>query len=334
MIRTGDTWREASWDEAFAEIERGLGPILEAGPRRGRRAYLGNPNAHNLGALVNGPVLLQALGTTNVFCASTVDQMPKQVSAGLMFGGPLSVPVPDLDRTDYLLILGANPFASNGSLMTVPDVPGRLRAHPGPRRPHRRRRPAPVEDRGGGRRAPLHPARHRRPLPLRASCTRSSPRGSCTSAAPRSTSIGLGRCRTRRARLHARRGRAGLRHRRRRRSGASPATSPRPRRAAVYGRIGTCTQEFGTLASWLVDVVNVLTGNLDREGGAMFTRPRRGECEQRPDQAGRDAGGRTRASASGAGTAACAACPRSSASSRSSCSPRRSRRRARAGSAP
>src|SRR4029077_205177 len=85
-------------------------------------------NAHNLGAMIEGKVLLQALGTANVFSASTVDQMPKQVSAGLMFGGALTVPVPDLDRTDYLLMLGANPFASNGSLMTVPDVPGRLRA--------------------------------------------------------------------------------------------------------------------------------------------------------------------------------------------------------------
>src|SRR5438309_8118943 len=73
-------------------------------------------------------VLLRALGTRNVYSASTVDQMPKQVSAGLMFGTLLSIPVPDLDRTDYLLILGANPFVSNGSLMTAPDVPGRLRA--------------------------------------------------------------------------------------------------------------------------------------------------------------------------------------------------------------
>src|SRR5438309_11135321 len=73
-------------------------------------------------------VRLRELGTRNVFSASTVDQMPKQVAAGLMFGTVLSIPVPDLDRTDYLLILGANPFVSNGSLMTVPDVPGRLRA--------------------------------------------------------------------------------------------------------------------------------------------------------------------------------------------------------------
>src|SRR3954454_12746976 len=127
MIRTGDTWREATWDEAFAEIERGLGPILEA-DRNAVAAYLGNPNAHNLGAMVNGKVLLQALGSTNLFSASTVDQMPKQISAGLMFGAALSVPIADIDRTDHLLILGANPLVSNGSLMPAPDMKGRLRA--------------------------------------------------------------------------------------------------------------------------------------------------------------------------------------------------------------
>ena len=91
-------------------------------------AYLGNPNAHNLGPVLYNRVFLQSLGSTNVYSASTVDQMPKQVSAGLMFGAALSIPVPDVDRTDYLLMLGANPFASNGSLWTAPDLPGRLRA--------------------------------------------------------------------------------------------------------------------------------------------------------------------------------------------------------------
>src|SRR5439155_13039302 len=90
--------------------------------------YLSNPSAHNLAGLLYDRVLLQAARTQNVYSASTVDQMPKQVSAGLMFGAALSIPVPDVDRTDYLLVLGANPFASNGSLMTAPDIPGRLRA--------------------------------------------------------------------------------------------------------------------------------------------------------------------------------------------------------------
>src|SRR3989454_3106214 len=128
LLRRGGTLEPATWDEAFAEIDRHLGPILRTQGRDAVAVYLGNPSAHSMALGLYAQVLLRALGTRNVYSASTVDQMPKQVSAGLMFGTLLSIPVPDLDRTDYLLILGANPFVSNGSLMTAPDVPGRLRA--------------------------------------------------------------------------------------------------------------------------------------------------------------------------------------------------------------
>src|SRR4051794_17165323 len=129
MIRGEDgVHRPASWDEAFALIDAKLPPLLEAGGRDACAAYLGNPSAHSLAALLYGRVFLKALGTKNVFSASTVDQYPKQLATGLMFGGGLSVPVPDLDRTQFLLILGANPLASNGSLMTAPDVRGRMKA--------------------------------------------------------------------------------------------------------------------------------------------------------------------------------------------------------------
>src|SRR5918998_833543 len=159
LVRRDGDLVEATWDEAFDEIDRRLTPLLAEHGRNAVAVYIGNPNAHNLSSLAYGPVWLRALGTQNIYSASTVDQMPKQVSAGLMFGTMLSVPVPDVDRTDHLLILGANPLVSNGSLLTAPDMRGRLRR---------------IRERGG------------------------------------------------------------------------------------------------TLASWLVDVLNVLTGNLDREGGAMF----------------------------------------------------------------
>src|SRR5947208_4859371 len=128
LVRRNGRLEEATWEEAYAEVERRLPPLLEESGRDAVAVYVGNPNAHNLAALLYGRVLIKALGTRNIYSASTVDQMPKQVAAGLMFGTMLSVPVPDLDRTDHLLILGANPFVSNGSLMTAPDVPGRLRA--------------------------------------------------------------------------------------------------------------------------------------------------------------------------------------------------------------
>ncbi|HMF05186.1 MAG TPA: molybdopterin-dependent oxidoreductase, partial [Acidimicrobiia bacterium] len=127
-VRRGDAWSEVSWDDAFGEVERGLTPILERHGRDAVAMYIGNPNVHNLAGQLYNRVLIQALGSGNLYSASTVDQMPKQVSAGLMFGTGLSIPIPDIDRTDHLLMLGANPFASNGSLMTAPDYPGRIRA--------------------------------------------------------------------------------------------------------------------------------------------------------------------------------------------------------------
>src|ERR687898_1877959 len=118
----------ASWDDALGVVAERLPPLLEAHGRDATAVYIGNPAAHGLAALLYGRVLLKALGTRSVFSASTVDQRPKEISSGLMFGAALSVPIPDVDRTQHLLMLGANPLASNGSLMTAPDVRGRLRA--------------------------------------------------------------------------------------------------------------------------------------------------------------------------------------------------------------
>ena len=158
---------EASWEEAFEAVAEGLGRVLDDGGRDAVAVYLGNPSAHSLGPTLYGPALLKAIGTKNIYSASTVDQMPKQVASGLMFGGGLSVPIPDVDRTDHFLILGANPLVSNGSLLTAPDMRGRIRA---------------IQERGGkvvvvdprrsrtakeAERAPLHPPRHGRPSAVR-----------------------------------------------------------------------------------------------------------------------------------------------------------------------
>ena len=128
LIRGDDgTFRPASWPEAYALIDERLRPIL-AEDRNAVAVYRGNPNAHLLGNMLYGRVLSKALGSRNLYSASTVDQYPKQVASAMLFGGGTTVAVPDLDRTDHLLVLGANPLASNGSLMTAPDVRGRLRA--------------------------------------------------------------------------------------------------------------------------------------------------------------------------------------------------------------
>ncbi|GAB2699459.1 hypothetical protein GCM10027089_21800 [Nocardia thraciensis] len=122
--RATDTWRTASWEEAFDLIAERLPALVAAHGRQATALYLGNPNAHTVAGALYLPPLIRALSTRNLYSASTADQMPKQVASGLMFGDPLTIPVPDLDRTDYLLMLGANPLESNGSLCTAPDYPG------------------------------------------------------------------------------------------------------------------------------------------------------------------------------------------------------------------
>ena len=171
-----------------------------------------------------------------------------------MFGAGSSVPVPDVDRTDHLLILGANPLASNGSLLTAPDMRGRLRGDPRARRQGRRHRPAPLAHRRACRRAPLHPARHRRAAAVRASSTCCSTRASCSPArAGRPRRTGIDEVEGARRRLHARRRRPAVRHRRRRdpadgaragrrrRAPRSTAASAPARRSSARSRAGWST---------------------------------------------------------------------------------------------
>ncbi|HEX2413818.1 MAG TPA: molybdopterin oxidoreductase family protein [Thermoleophilaceae bacterium] len=275
LVRRDGALVEATWDEAFEEIDRQLSPVLAEHGRNAVAAYVGNPNAHNLSALLYGPVWLRVLGSQNVYTASTVDQMPKQVSAGLMFGTMLSVPVPDVDRCEHLLLLGANPLVSNGSLLTAPDMRGRLRG---------------IRERGG-KVVVVDPRRTRtaeeadehhfiRPgadALLLAAMARTIVEEELEHAGELARHVnGLEDVRSfvREFTPEAVADACGIEAREIRRMARELASA---KRAAVYARIGTCTQEFGTLASWLVDVLNVLTGNLDREGGAMFTKAAGGQ---------------------------------------------------------
>src|SRR4051794_34022611 len=226
-----------------------------------------------------GRAWLKALGSKNIYSASAVDQMPKQLSAGLMFGTMLSVPIPDIDHTDHMLMLGANPLASNGSLFTAPDMRGRLR------RLRERGGKVVVVDPRRSRTAEVADEHHFiRPGTdahlllamvhvLFADCLTAVGRlgpwldglseveEAARDFTPEMASVACG-----------------IPADEIRRMARELAAAPR---AVVYARIGTCTQEFGTLASWLVDVLNVLTGNLDREGGAMFTLAAAGQANAR-----------------------------------------------------
>lgn len=270
LVRRGGRHVEVSWDEAFDEVERRLTPIIGQHGASAVGIYLGNPSAHKIDLALYGQVLIKALRTPNVFSASTVDQIPKQLAAGWMFGGYLTIPVPDIDRTDLLLVIGANPFDSNGSLWTVPDFPGRLRA---------------LQARGG-RCIVVDPRRTRtaaaadehlfiRPgtdASFLAAVVHTLFAESLVDLGALASHVaGIDPLKSAVADLTPERvsDHCGIEAQRIRDLARQLAAAER---AAVYARIGTCTQRFGTTVSWLVDVCNVLTGNLDREGGAMFPR--------------------------------------------------------------
>ena len=128
LVRRGGRFVEVGWDEAFAEVERRLSPVLAKHGRQALGLAIGNPTVHKLGLAAYMARFIRAAGTPNYFSASTLDQMPKQLSSGLMFGHWLSIAVPDIERCDHLLVLGANPAVSNGSLWTVPDFRGKAKA--------------------------------------------------------------------------------------------------------------------------------------------------------------------------------------------------------------
>ena len=271
LRRDGDRWREIGWDEALDEAARRL---VEVQARHGRDSvavYLGNPNVHNYGALLQAQVLHRAVRSRSRYSATSADQLPHMLAALSMFGHQLLMPVPDVDRTAYFLMLGANPLASNGSLMTAPGIERRLKA---------------MKARGG-RLVVIDPRRTETAaladwhLPIQPGtdallllailhvlfdeglvrpgrvaaftdgldAVRDAVRAFPPSRVADTTRIPAGDIR-KLAREFA----------------AAPA-------AVCYGRVGISTQEFGGLACWLVNVINVVTGNLDREGGSMFTRP-------------------------------------------------------------
>jgi anaerobic selenocysteine-containing dehydrogenase len=262
---------EVSWDEAFAEVERRLVPVLEEHGREAAAIYHGNPSVHNHAATIYARALIQSMGTKNIFSAGTVDQMPRHASSGFLYGDALAFPLPDLDRTDYLLMLGANPYESNGSLATAPDFPGRLEAirERGGRLlvvDPRRTKSAKAADehlviRPGGDAAWLAALAH---VLFAEDLVDTGAAGEYVDGVNEVRGLVLPF--TPEAVEHATWISPEVTRRIARELAAAPT-------AAVYGRIGTNTVEFGTLASWLTDVVTTLTGNLDQPGGMMWAHP-------------------------------------------------------------
>jgi anaerobic selenocysteine-containing dehydrogenase len=262
------TWTEISWDEALDTVADGLAKAINEHDKNALGVYVGNPNAHSLGAMTHGFEMIKTFKTRNKFSASSVDQIPHMYVGMLQFGHQLLLPVPDIDRTEFMLVFGANPMASNGSLWTVPDFPQRVRdlkARGGrmvvfdPRRTetakvateHHFIRPASdavvllamvntilTED------LATPPSYVENLETLRDAVAGFTPEY----AAERSgvaTEVITGLARDFAA------------------AGA----------AAAYGRMGLSTQGFGSICQWAINLLNILTGNLDREGGVLFPEP-------------------------------------------------------------
>ncbi|MET8396700.1 MULTISPECIES: molybdopterin oxidoreductase family protein [Streptomyces] len=268
LVRTNGELREATWEEAFDAVAAGVRPLVERYGPHSVGVVLGNPNVHTMAGALYPNVLLGALGSRSLFTASTLDQMPKHVSSGLLFGDANAIPVPDLDRTDHLLLIGANPLESNGSLCTAPDFPGRLRAlkarggtltvvDP------RRTRTAKLAD----RHVAIRPGTDALLLAAMAHVLYEEGLVDLGALAPHVGGVddvaAAVRDFTPESVAAACDVDADVTRALARELAAAPT-------AAVYGRIGSCTVPHGTLASWLVDVLNILTGNLDRPGGALF----------------------------------------------------------------
>ena len=266
--RTAGGWERISWNDAFNEVAQNLKRIRAQHGRNSIATYLGNPTVHNYGAILFAPSFLRSLRTRNKFSATSVDQLAHHLASFLMFGHQLLLPVPDVDRTNYFLILGANPAASNGSMMTAPGMNRRLEE---------------IRKRGG--KVVLIDPRHNetarfadrhifiRPgtdvllllallhVIFEEKLTKPAPftKGMVTVASlvtefqpervAEITGIESNQIRTLAREFAA-------------------AES-----AVCYGRIGLSTQEFGGVCQWLINVLNIVTGNLDRPGGAMFPLP-------------------------------------------------------------
>ncbi|SDH34592.1 molybdopterin oxidoreductase family protein [Pseudomonas panipatensis] len=269
MRRVGSEWQPIGWDEAFELVAARLADIRERHGSDAVAVYQGNPSVHNYGLMTHSNYFLGLLKTHNRYSATSVDQLPHHLVSLQMFGHGLLIPIPDIDHTDFMLILGGNPLASNGSIMTVPDVEKRLKA---------------IQARGG-KLVVVDPRRSEtaaiadqhlfiRPgqdaalllgildTLFREGLTRATHlpvdglEEVCAALQPFTVEAMAARC--------------GVSADVIRQLARDFAAADK---AVCYGRMGVSTQRFGTLCQWLVQLINLLTGNLDRVGGALCTSP-------------------------------------------------------------
>ncbi|UTA47864.1 molybdopterin-dependent oxidoreductase [Simiduia sp. 21SJ11W-1] len=270
-IKTQHGWRDASWDEAINLVADKLSAIQAQHGDDSVGIYAGNPAIHSIGTWLYSGLTTRVLNSRNRFSATSVDQLPHHVVGRLMYGHWLRIPIVDLERTQWVLMLGANPLASNGSVMTAPNMPARLKA---------------LQARGGKllvvdpRRTetakqadtylPITPGTdvylllamlqhlferqlinlgHLQPLVAGVNAVAEAVRPFTPARAAQHTGISA-----------------------RTIESLAEALAREPK-AAVYGRMGVSTQPHGSLCQWAIQLLNVLTGHLDVEGGLLLANP-------------------------------------------------------------
>jgi len=270
--RTETGWETISWNEAYDEVASKLKAIQARHGKDAVGIYQGNPSVHNSGTLLSAPAFLRALGTKNRFSATSADQLPHHFVSSLMFGHPLLLPVPDIDRTDFMLIIGGNPLASNGSMMTVPDVANRLKAIQkrggkfvviDPRKTETAKiadqhifiKPATdvylllailnqILNKNNSNRFANLPFDNEAVSELKSIIQSYTPEAvSSITGIPTEIIKNL------------------------------VQDILTAKSAVVYGRMGVSVQAFGGVCQWLINCINIFTGNMDSVGGAMFTQP-------------------------------------------------------------
>lgn len=267
--RVGSEWQAIEWDEAFALVAERLAAIRERHGSNAVAVYQGNPGVHNYGLLTHSNYFFRLLNTRNRFSATSVDQLPHHLTSLMMYGHGMLIPIPDIDHTDFMLILGGNPLASNGSIMTVPDVEKRLKA---------------VQARGG-KLVVVDPRRSEtaaiadQHLFVRPGEDAALLFGLLSTlfdeGLTRASHLPVDGLEELRAAVvpftaEAMGMRCGVPAEVIRQLARDFAAAPS---AVCYGRMGVSTQAFGTLCQWLVQSINLVTGNLDRVGGSLCTEP-------------------------------------------------------------
>jgi anaerobic selenocysteine-containing dehydrogenase len=261
--RTNEGWETISWEEAFTEVIAKFKAIQAQYGKDAVGVYQGNPSVHNSGTLLSAPGFLRVLGTKNRFSATSADQLPHHFAAWQMFGHPLLLPIPDIDHTDFMLIIGANPLASNGSIMTVPDVANRLKA---------------IQKRGG-KFTVIDPRRtetakiadqHLFIKPATDVFLLLSLVHEITQQIAQTDDVQRLKDLTQFYSPETVSKITGIEVEQIKNIANELVNNSK---SVVYGRMGVSVQAFGGVCHWLINCINIITGNLDSVGGAMFPEP-------------------------------------------------------------